>query len=69
METTKTDLAATAVLLIFAADVMFAYAWDAAVRIGWLKAVTISEAIHGQLEGQVSAAFLLGYLVCHLLRG
>lgn len=69
MERNPTDLAAAAVLLIFSADVCFAYLWDAAVKIGWLQATTLSEAIHSQVEGQVSLAFLLGYLVCHLLRG
>ena len=65
----KFSLAVAAVVVLFTSCTVFAYVWDALVKGGALEATTISEAVHDQLERQVSLAFLLGYLVCHLIRG
>lgn len=65
----KTDYAAIAVLLMFFLPLHFAFVWDALVSLGILHARTITAAAGDLVRGQMEIAFLIGFLVCHLLKG
>lgn len=47
----------------------FAWAWDALSSWGVIPATTISDAVWELLRERPGVALLLGYLVCHLVRG
>lgn len=69
MEKNGVDLASVVVLTVFSVILHLAFVYDAFVIWGYIPGGTISQATHALLSDRPGIALLLGYLVCHLVRG
>jgi hypothetical protein len=69
MENGRLDMASVVVLSTFSLILHVAFVYDALVAWGYVGGSTISEATHKLLMDKPGVALLLGYLVCHLVRG
>lgn len=62
-------VAAVVVITVFGLVLHGAWVFDVLVAWGFIQGGTISEAVHGMLVNRPGVALLLGFLVCHLIRG
>lgn len=65
----KTELAGKVIVVTFAALLHLAWAWDLAVYLGIISQPMITTKVREMLADKPGVCLLLGYLICHLVRG
>jgi hypothetical protein len=69
LEPEKVELTSVIVVVTFSILLHGSFIYDALVWWGYIGGPTISESTHRMLIDKPGVALLLGYLVCHLVKG